>query len=141
MDADVEPHGTVEGRELVDQEIAKIIFEIFMIPRRFKVAILKTPSRDGVSDAIDHLFGAGFPLRRAKTSAKVLGCDDIYRRLRPKVRNFDIGLLEDYFAVAFGDLGVASSPRDRVVGIAFTEQAVPRKTGRLWTRYVIDHIG
>src|SRR5581483_11290935 len=117
LEADVEPDGAVEGGVLVDEDRLQLGLERVALLVVGEVPALGAPGDGRVDDAADHLLDARLALRRAEPAAEVLLGDDVRRRLRPELREFDAALLERG-AVAAGDDGVARLPLDLVEGIA-----------------------
>ena len=72
-------------------------------------------------------------LGRADMTAEILGHDHVGGELRPALRNLDVRLLEDDFALLVGDRGGAELPLDGVEGIdaGLREVTCDRETGRL----------
>ena len=81
LDADVEPHGAVEGRALCDQHIGEVIAEGRRVFFCGKVLLLAAPARDCVDDAADELADARLAALRAQGAAEVLLNDDVGRHL------------------------------------------------------------
>src|ERR671911_686004 len=101
LEADVEPHGAVEGRLLVQQDVGQLVLEGGDVLVAREVAALAAPAGDRPGDAADHLLHRALALRRADLVAEVLLGDDIGRVLGPRLGELDVALLEG------GPLGVA----------------------------------
>ena len=80
-DADVEPHGRVEGRHLVHQEMRELIGEDLRVPLGREVRVLPAPAGDGVDHASNELSNGGLTLGRPEGAAEVLLRDDVRRVL------------------------------------------------------------
>src|SRR5207248_8818896 len=117
LKADVEPHGRVERRELVDEDRLQLGLEALRLFLGREVAAVATPRADGADDASDHLLDAELALGRGHAAAEVLLRHDVRRRLRPELRELDALLLEDRLVLA-GEERVACLPLDLLEGIA-----------------------
>jgi hypothetical protein len=117
LDADVEPHRTVEGRLLMQQQVGELIAERVGVRRGCEVALRFTPAADRAHDAPDHLPDAVLTIGAAEGAAEVLRDDDVGGELRPSGRNLHIVLLEDDLALLVLDDGAAPLPLDALEGI------------------------
>ncbi len=112
LEADVEPHGRVEGGQLVQQDVRQLVVEGARVLFAGEVAAGASPAGDRAGDAADHLLDGVLALRGAELSAEVLLGDDVGRVLRPALGELDVLLLEGD-AVAVSDAGVAHAPTRR----------------------------
>ena len=110
----VEPHGAVECRHLVHQQILEIGAEGVQIFRIGKVPLPLRPTGDSVYDTADQLPHAVLALGRSELAAKVLGNHDVGRLLGPRLRDLDIALLEHHVAALVLDHRRAGLPVDIV---------------------------
>ena len=115
FEADVEPHGAVEGRLLVQQDVGQLVLEGVGVDVAREVAALTAPRRDRPGDAADHLLHRVLALRRSELSTEVLLRDDVGRVLRPALRELDVALVERG-VVGIADQSVAKLPLDLVEG-------------------------
>src|SRR6185436_4363893 len=79
-----------------------------------EVLLLLGPAGNRVDDAADELLDAALALGRADLAAEILRDDDVGRLLRPELRDLDVALLEDDFALLGTDDGGAQIPLDLV---------------------------
>ena len=95
LEPDVEPHGRVERRELVEQDVRQLGLERVAVLDGREVAALAAPVGDRPGHAGDHLLDRALARRRVQLPAEVLLGDDVRRVLRPRRRELDVLLLED----------------------------------------------
>src|SRR5262249_27574963 len=142
LEADVEPDGRVERRELVDEDRLQLGLERVGLLVGREVAVLAPPRGHRVHDPADHLPHGALPLRRAHPPTEVLLRDDVGRRLRPELRKLNVLLLEDRLVLA-GDEGVAGLPVDLVERVAARDREVAAdgEAGVLSDDRVLDYRG
>ena len=99
VEADVEPHGRVEGAVLVDAQPGEIAIEVFAVLPRAEVAVLDAPVGDRAGHAMHELLDGVLPLGRVDFAVEVLAHDDVGRQLAPGGRNLARRLLEEHLAV------------------------------------------
>ena len=116
LEADVEPHGGVEGGLLVEQDVGQLGLEGVGVGGRREVVALAAPAGDRAGDAADHLLDGALALGRAERPAEVLLGDDVGRVLRPGDGELDLALLEGGGG-GVADDGVALLPDDLVEGV------------------------
>ncbi len=128
-EADIEPHGRIEGAVLVEAEPGEVAVETLAVFIRGEVAVFDAPIRDGARDAVDQLLDAVFALRRIDFAVVVFAANDVRGQLRPEHRHFAIGLLEEHFAVFALDGG----------GTGFPLHGVERTGDVGRAKYRLDH--
>ncbi len=127
LEAAVEPHGAVEGRLLVHEDVLQFGREGLQGVLAGEVLVRARPARDGVHDATDELLHAAFALGRADLAPEVLGHHDVGGLLRPGARNLHVALLEDHLALLVADHGRADLPFDLVERIDARKREIPRE--------------
>src|SRR5262249_28880953 len=115
LDADVEPDGRVEGGDLVDEDGGELVVEGVAVGGGLEVAALLAVAGDRGGHALDELADGGLALGGPEAAVEVLLDDDVRRRLRPRLRDLDVLLLEDRLALLRRDRRGAQLPLDRVV--------------------------
>src|SRR4029078_4073602 len=95
VEADVEPHGRVEGAVLMEAEPGEIAVEAFAVFGGGEVAVFHAPVGNRAGDAVDELADAVFALGGAVFAVEVLAADDVGGELRPERGDFAVGLLEE----------------------------------------------
>ena len=70
LEAAVEPHRTVEGRLLIDQDVFQVIAESLQVAISGKVALRTRPLCDRVDDATDQLANAVLAIGCADLTTK-----------------------------------------------------------------------
>src|SRR5262249_4532346 len=115
--ADVEPHRTVEGRHLVEQQVGELVGERFRLTRRGEVALPLAPRTHRTDHAPDQLANARLALRGADRTTKILGNDHVVGELRPALRDLDVVLLEAHLSLFTADDRAAALPFDRRVWV------------------------
>ena len=114
LEADVEPHGRVERRHLVQQDVRQLVLEGVGVlvasrsSRRARPQPAIVPATRPII-CLTECSRAG----RAELPAEVLLGDDVRRVLRPALGELDVALLEGD-AVAVADARVAQLPLDGV---------------------------
>jgi len=87
-----------------------------------EIAVRDAPVRDGAGDAMDELAHGSLALGGVLFAVKIFRHDDFRGEDRPRLRHFNVLLLEDDFAGIIGDFGGALVPFDLVewlhVGVA-----------------------
>ena len=116
LDADVEPHRTVERRPLRDEDVLQLVVERLDLGRVDEVAAVDAPPRDRVGDAVDDLAQRRLARRGAERAPEVLLSDDVGGIERPTDRELDVELLEgDRAVLPVADPRVAALPLDLVI--------------------------
>jgi hypothetical protein len=141
LDADVEPHRTVEAGLLLDQQMRQLAGEGLRVDRRLEVALRLAPTLDRLHHARDQLLDAVLALGAAERAAEVLRDDDVGGELRPGGRELDVALLEHHLALLAADHGVALLPLHLVERIdpRGGEEALHPETGATLCDCCADH--
>ncbi len=116
LEADVEPHGAVEGGLLMKQDVGELGLEGVGVLVGVEVVAVTSPAGDRAGDAGDHLLDRALALVGADAAAEVLLGDDVGRVLRPRLRELDAALLEGGVRRVADD-GIAELPLDLVEGV------------------------
>jgi hypothetical protein len=127
--SDVEPDWAVEGRDLVQQDVGQLGLKSLAVLICREVATLPPPLGDSAGHSRQHLLDAALTLGRTGLTPEILLCHDVGGILAPRLRKFDIPLLEGHL-LTLADPRVASFPFDRVERIhaRLAEIAPDRKT-------------
>ena len=123
-EADIEPHGAVEGAVLVEAEPGQVVVERFRAGVVGEIAVAFAEIGDGAGDAVDELADGGFASAFMRVGAvgevavEILRDGDLGGEGAPAARHFNIFLLEDNFAGIVVDFRGALVPFDVVEGRA-----------------------
>ena len=123
--AHIEPNRAVEGRVLVDQEVAQLLLERDRLFAVQEVAAVATPAADGIDDPVDQLLDRRLSGGGVLLSVEVFGDNDVGRVLRPESRHLHIALLEQHVAAVRCDRAGTPLPFDRVVGVQARRAEAP----------------
>ena len=133
LEAAVEPHGAVEGRFLIHEDVLQIRAERLQVVVGREVPVRACPVGDRVDDAADKLSDAALTPGRPDLAAEILRDDDVGGLLRPELWNLDVPLLEYQLAALVADHRRTQLPFDLVerVDTGLGEEARERETGDL----------
>ena len=116
LDTDVEPHRTVEGHSLRDDEVLQLVLKDERFASIGEVGAFDPPLGNRVNDPVDDLTQRAFAFGGSWRSPKVLLRQNVRRVNRPRRRHFDVELFERDRSVApIVDAGVTSMPVELVV--------------------------
>jgi len=107
LDTEVEPDGTIEGHLLVYEEVGEFVGVGLRVVFGREVTTLFAPFADASHDAADQLPDARLAFGRADVAAEIFRDDDVGRQLAPGLRDLDVLLFEDDFALLVADRRVA----------------------------------
>ena len=94
---------------MIQAEPGQLIVENFTVGLA-EVAVRNTPIGNRPGNAMDELAHRGFTFRHVLLAVKILRDNDLHCQQRPRLRRFDIFLLEDDFTGVVGDFGGAAVP-------------------------------
>ncbi len=116
--AHVEPHGTVEAEDLVQQHPRQFMLEDLGVGLRGEVPVLQPGRRVGAHDPVDELAQGPFAGGATQRTTEVLARDDVRGVHRPEVGELHPALLEvDRTVPPVGHDDVPQLPGDLVVGM------------------------
>ena len=110
LHADIEPHRAVERRFLHGEQMRQFRVKAFGVFVAAEITVLPPPFGNRAGDAVNQLLHALLALRRIERAVKIFLRDDIRGGLRPKRRDFHVGLLENYLAAYVRQAGDAAFP-------------------------------
>ena len=110
LDADVEPHGRVEGCGLVHQQPGELVGEGGGVLLAREETVLARPARDRAHDADEHRADAAFARRGAEAAAEVLRRDHLDGGVGPGGRSLHAVLPKELAAPRVAEDDVAPVP-------------------------------